>query len=122
MASPEYRQFIVALKARVTAARVGWSRIVLLNRIKAGAYERAVTEKETPTLIWPCPSICPSRRTRCSRAPAISNSSVSGGETMAPAENDYPGWETIAPAGRRLPRLGNDGPGGKRLPQRGCVR
>ncbi|MFH0878117.1 MAG: PDDEXK nuclease domain-containing protein, partial [Lentisphaerota bacterium] len=29
------------------AARFGWSRNVLLNQIKAGAYERAVTEKKT---------------------------------------------------------------------------
>jgi hypothetical protein len=28
-------------------ARFGWSRNVLLNQIKAGAYERAVTEKKT---------------------------------------------------------------------------
>lgn len=28
-------------------ARLGWSRSVLLNQIKAGAYERAVTEKKT---------------------------------------------------------------------------
>jgi len=28
-------------------ARLGWSRNVLLNQIKAGAYERAITEKKT---------------------------------------------------------------------------
>ena len=28
-------------------ARLGWSRKVLLNQIKAGAYERAVTEKKS---------------------------------------------------------------------------
>jgi len=43
----DYRQFIEELKARVTTARFGWSRNVLLNQIKAGAYERAVTEKKT---------------------------------------------------------------------------
>jgi len=31
-------------------ARFGWSRNVLLNQIKAGAYERAVTEKKTHKL------------------------------------------------------------------------
>ena len=30
-----------------TTARLGWSRNVLLNQIKAGAYERAITEKKT---------------------------------------------------------------------------
>ncbi len=43
----DYRLFMGALKARVTTARFGWSRNVLLNQIKAGAYERAVTEKKT---------------------------------------------------------------------------
>lgn len=35
---------------RATAS-FGWSRNVLLNQIKAGAYERAVTEKKTPNHI-----------------------------------------------------------------------
>ena len=49
--SPEYRKFIEDLKARVVSARISASkavnRDVLLNQIKAGTYERAVTEKKT---------------------------------------------------------------------------
>jgi hypothetical protein len=34
-------------------ARFGWSRNVLLNQIKAGAYERAITEKKTHNFQFP---------------------------------------------------------------------
>ncbi|MDZ7583024.1 MAG: DUF1016 N-terminal domain-containing protein [Deltaproteobacteria bacterium] len=62
-----------------TTAHLGWSRNVLLNQIKAGAYERAVTEKRAIISTSPCRSIWPSRPTRCSRAPTTSNSWASAG-------------------------------------------
>ena len=63
-------------------ARSGWSRNVLLNQIKAGAYERAKTDKKTHNFdLAPCPSIWPSRPTKCSRAPTTSNSLGSAGHS-----------------------------------------
>ena len=52
MTSPEYRRFIEDLKVRVISARISAARsvnseLILLNQIKAGTYERAVTEKKT---------------------------------------------------------------------------
>lgn len=60
-------------------ARFGWTRDVLLNQVKAGAYERAVTEKKRITLNWRCRTIWRSRRTKCSRAATTWNSSASRG-------------------------------------------
>ena len=62
-------------------ARLGWSRNVLLNQIKAGTYERAKTEKKTHNFEPPCRRIWPNRPTRCSRAPTTSNSSASAGRS-----------------------------------------
>jgi len=43
----EYLPHSPALLSSGHCPRLGWSRNVLLNQIKAGAYERAVTEKKT---------------------------------------------------------------------------
>jgi hypothetical protein len=59
----------------------GWSRNVLLNQIKAGAYERAVIEKKTHNFQIHCRNIWLNRRARCSRALTISNSSVFDGRS-----------------------------------------
>jgi hypothetical protein len=148
MASPEYRQFIVALKARVTAARVGWSRNVLLNRIKAGAYERAVTEKETPNFDLALPEHLPEQADEMLKSSrnleflGIRRGNDGPGGKRLPRLGDHcPGWETITPAGKRWPRRQTIAPKGLcplaqgcglaatlgccnacHQPQRGCVR
>ena len=58
-------------------ARLGWSRNVLLNQIKAGAFERAVQGK-THNFDLACPCTSPSRPTRCSRAVTVWSSSDCG--------------------------------------------
>ncbi len=51
-------------------ARLGWSRNVLLNQIKAGSYERAITEPKGPRLLTcaPFPLAESSRRGGCNLA------------------------------------------------------
>src|SRR5262245_19332385 len=60
------------------AAQFGWSRNVLINQIKAEAYERTVRRRRRTTSRSPCPRRRPRRPTRSSRAATTSSSSGSG--------------------------------------------
>ncbi len=64
-------------------ARFGWTRNVLLNQIKAGAYQRAVTEKKTHNFPLALPEHLAEQADEMLKVPTTSNSSASA----APSRN-----------------------------------
>ena len=61
-------------------AQFGWTRNVLLNQIKAGAYERSLKEGKTHNFVLALPEHLAEQAEEMIRAPTISNSSASAGK------------------------------------------
>ena len=57
----------------LATARFGWTRNVLLNQIKAGAYEHSLADGKTHNFPRSCPNIWPNRPRKPSRVPTASN-------------------------------------------------
>jgi hypothetical protein len=73
-------------------ARFGWSRNVLLNQIKAGAYERSLKEGKAHNFPPPSRSTSPNRPRKPSKAATISNSSALA------ARSKSANWKTASPS------------------------